>query len=66
MSNLKRIREVSGLSQSGLSKESGVNIQMIQHYEQGVRSINKAQAQTVHKLAKVLNCSMEELIENDG
>lgn len=42
---------------------SGVNVRMIQYYEQGVKDINAAGALTVYKLAKALGCAMEELIE---
>ncbi len=59
---LKTIRENKGISQKKLANLSGVNIQMIQHYEQGVRDINKAQAITVLKLAKALECNMEDLV----
>ena len=63
MSNLKKIRETVGLSQSKLADKSGVSVRMIQHYEQGVKDINKAHAETVYKLAYTLNCNMEEIIE---
>lgn len=63
MSNLKRIREEKKLSQSQLSKNSGVNFQMIQKYEQGVKDINKAQGITLYNLAQALECKMEDLIE---
>lgn len=63
MSNLKKIREAVGLSQSKLADKSGVSVRMIQHYEQGVKDINKAHAETVYKLAYTLNCNMEEIIE---
>lgn len=63
MNNLKRIREASKMSQSKLSEISGVSIRMIQHYEQGVKDINKAQAITVYKLAEALGCNMSDLIE---
>jgi transcriptional regulator with XRE-family HTH domain len=63
MTNLKRIREELGFSQSKLAEESGVNIRMIQHYEQGVKDINKAQAITVYRLAQALNCTVEDLLE---
>lgn len=63
MSNLKRIRESKDLSQSKLSELSGVNIRMIQHYEQGVKDINKAQGLTLQALAKSLNCKIEDLLE---
>ena len=63
MSNLKNIRTQHGYSQSKLAELSGVNIRMIQYYEQGAKDINLAQAMTVHKLAHALECNMEELLE---
>lgn len=63
MSNLKRIRETAGLSQSQLAKAATVNINSIQGYEQGERDINKAQALTLYQIAKVLKVNMEDLLE---
>lgn len=63
MSNLKKLREEASLSQNKLATLSGVSNRMIQYYEQGVRNINKAQAETLFKLAQILNCSIEDLIE---
>ena len=63
MSKLKKIREAVGLSQNKLATLSGVSNRMIQHYEQGVKDINKAQVGTVYKLAKALKVNIEDLIE---
>lgn len=63
MNKLKELREKVGMSQSQLAEKSGVNVRMIQYYEQGFKDINKAQAITVLRLAKALDCQMEELIE---
>jgi len=63
-SNLKRIRENRGISQSELSEQSGVNLRNIQMYEQRVNNIDKAQAQTLYKLSRVLGCHIEDLLEN--
>lgn len=63
MTNLKMIREEKGLSQSQLARASGVNVRMIQHYEQGQKSINKAQIGTVKALADALEVRMEEILE---
>lgn len=63
MSNLKNIRKERGYSQKQLADLSGVNVRMIQFYEQGARDINIAQADTVYKLAQALECNMEELLE---
>lgn len=65
MSRLKDKRTILGLSQSKLSMKSGVPIQAIQHYEQGFRSINKAQAGTLKKLVDVLGCSIEDILEDE-
>lgn len=61
---LKVIREHRGLSQSELSKLSGVSLRSIQMYEQKVNDIDKAQAQTLYKLSRVLGCTIEDLLEN--
>lgn len=63
MTNLKRIREARGLSQTKLAEASGVNVRMIQHYEQGTKDINAAAALTVYKLAQALDSSVEFLLE---
>lgn len=61
---LKKLRESRGLSQSELAKASGVGLRSIQMYEQRVNDIDKAQAQTVYKLSRVIGCSVEDLLEN--
>ena len=63
MTNLKRIRKESGLTQSQLAEASGVNVRMIQHYEQGVKDINNASALTVYRLAEALGTTVGELLE---
>ena len=63
MSKLKDIRTQVGLSQSELAEKSNVSIRMIQQYEQGIRNINKAQAETVYQLSKALSCKIEDIIE---
>ena len=63
-SNLKRIRESRGLSQSELAEQSGVNLRNIQMYEQRGNDIDKAQARTLYKLSRVLGCEIEDLLEN--
>lgn len=63
MSNLKKIREEKKLTQAKLSEISGVNLQMIQKYEQGVKDINKVQGATLLSLAQALECKIEDLLE---
>ena len=65
MSNLKRIREEKNITQIKLAEASGVSLRIIQHYEKGVKDITKAQAITLYKLAKALECDIEDLLEID-
>ena len=61
--NLKALRQRSGLSQRELSEQSGVPLRTIQQYEQRQKSINKAQAEYLLMLARTLCCDIEDLIE---
>ena len=60
--NLALLRKERGWSQQQLAYRSGVNVRLIQAYEQGQRDIGRAQVCTVIKLANALGCAMEELI----
>ena len=61
--NLKRIRTAYGYTQAELAQRSNVSLRSIQMYEQRNKDINKASVDTVYRLAKVLGCTMEDLIE---
>lgn len=61
--NLKRIRIAYGCTQAELAERSGVSLRSIQMYEQRNKDINKAGAASVYSLAKVLGCTVEELLE---
>lgn len=63
MSILKELRLKADLSQGALSDVSGVNVRMIQYYEQGVKDLNKANGETLYKLSRSLGCNMEDLID---
>lgn len=65
MTNLKRIREASGLSRSELAKKTGVKLTAIRDYEQNHKPINKASAISVYKLSVALDCKMEDLLETE-
>ena len=62
MSKLQDLRKKQNFSQSELAEKSNVNLRMIQYYEQGMRDINKAQAITLYRIAKALNCHIEDLL----
>ena len=61
--NLKRFRTAYRLTQTELAKHSGVSLRSIQMYEQRNKNINKANADTLLSLSKILGCTMEDLIE---
>ena len=61
--NLKRIRTAYGITQAELAKRSSASLRSIQMYEQRKKDINKASADTLYRLAGVLGCAMEDLIE---
>lgn len=61
--NLKRIRTAYGCTQADLAKLAGVNLRSIQMYEQRNKDINKASVETIHRIAKVLGCTIEDLME---
>lgn len=60
--DLKTIRNFRGISQMVLSKRSGVNLRMIQNYEQGTKDIKKASICTIKSLAIALDCSIDDLM----
>lgn len=64
--HLRKMRENRRISQSQLSRLSGVNLRSIQLYEQRANDIDKAQAQTLFKLSRSLGCNVEDLLENPG
>lgn len=61
--NLKRIRTAYGVTQAELAQRSDVSLRSIQMYEQRNKNINKASVDTMYRLAKVLGCTVEDLME---
>lgn len=61
-SQLKKQRELVGMSQSELAGRSGTSLRTLQAYEQGVKDIRKAQVKTVKKLAESIGCEVNDII----
>lgn len=61
--NLKRIRVQARLSQRELADTAGISLRQIQLFEQRQRNINHTQAINLWKLARVLECKSEDLLE---
>lgn len=60
--SLKKVRLAAGLSQSQLSAATGINVRMIQYYEQGVKDLNAAKLTTLLKLCNALKCSLPDIL----
>ena len=60
--SLKSEREYKGWTQAELAEKSGINVRMIQHYEQGSKDINKASVVTVLNLAEALGVDVYAII----
>ena len=61
--NLKEKRLEAGLSQSELSKISGVPVRTIQQYEQRQKNINSSKVETVISISKALSCDINDILE---
>lgn len=66
MKNIKRLRHEKELTARELAELTGISAGTIRKYELGERDINKASAIIVYKLAKVLDCKIEDLLELDN
>ena len=62
---LKAERLKAGLSQAQLSEKTGINMGTLRHYEQGSKQFDNARFDTIFKTCIVLNCKIEDLIENE-
>ena len=61
--NLERLRKQAGYSQTQLAELSTVSLRSIQMYEQRNNDISKAQFNILDALAKVLKCSVYDLVD---
>lgn len=59
---LKAQRQGCDMSQSQLAKAAGINVQMLQHYEQGVRDLSGAKLATLLKICLALNCKLGDIL----
>ena len=61
--NLKLLRQRAKLSQRELAELSNIPLRTLQQYEQRQKNINKAQAEYLVILAKILYCDVTDLME---
>lgn len=62
---LKAAREAAGLSQSQLAAAAGVNVRMIQYYEQGSKDFNVAKLATILKVCNALKCRITDVLTDE-
>ena len=62
-SKLKLMRIKKQMKQYELAELSGVPVKCIDNYEQLRRDINHARVDIVYRLARALDCSIEELLD---
>ena len=63
MNQLKHYRQKAGLSQSELAYMADISVRTLQDYEQGRKPLEGARAITVLTLARILGCTVEDLID---
>lgn len=63
MNNLKHYRERAGITQKYLAEIVGISHRTLQDYEQDRKPLEKAAAITVLNMARVLDCTVEDLID---
>lgn len=61
---LQNMRISNNLSQSQLSKLSGVNLRTLQDFEQGRKPLKNAKGEMLYRLSLVLNCSIADLLSD--
>ena len=63
MNQLKHYRQRAGMSQSELAYMTDISVRTLQDYEQGRKPLEGARAITVLTLARILHCTVEDLID---
>ena len=63
MTQLQMIRKGTGMSQSELASKAEMPIRTLQALEVGARNIDKVSVLTALKLARALDCSIEDILE---
>ena len=62
-SSLKSFRTKTGMTQAELADKVGISVRTLQDYEQGQKDIGGTALRTAVKMAEVLGCKPEDLLE---
>ena len=63
MTQLQMIRKGTGMSQSELASKAEMSIRTLQALEVGARNIDKVSVLTALKLARALDCNIEDILD---
>ena len=63
MTQLQLRRQGAGISQSELARKAEISVRTLQSLEAGARNIDKVAVLTALKLARALDCSIEDILE---
>ena len=64
MTQLQLRRQGAGMSQSELADRAQMSVRTLQALEVGARNIDKVSVLTALKLARALECNIEDILEN--
>lgn len=64
MTSLRAVRINKCITQKELSEESGINLRVLQHYEQGTRNFNSAALNVILSAAIALDCKVIDIIDD--
>lgn len=62
---LKALRVAAGITQKDFANLIGINLGTLKHYEQGSRCFDSAKFDVIFTACMVLNCKIEDLLENE-
>lgn len=63
MTELQKRRKAAGMTQKELAEAVGIKLHTLQVYEIDYLDLGQAAARTVIKLARALNCKVEDLVQ---
>lgn len=63
MTQLQLRRQGAGMSQSELAKKADMSVRTLQALEVGARNIDKVSVLTALKLARALDCNIEDILD---
>ena len=63
MTQLQLLRQGAGMSQSELARKVEISVRTLQSLETGARNIDKVAVLTALKLARALDCNIEDILD---